>query len=201
MKELEVVTKVDFDKQDIVTVAVAKIEALIRKKVRGFKESRDTFANMIAVSKEKIGDIGEANPPKSMKSKLVKLDKGLKASGVLKTIGVQIVFEHHHNKNYYTLQFYKHEKPSRTLNIAYTETAYTKAQKSLDEKIEKMQKQKGIAITEGVTWKSKLSDMSAVERQMRAKVVEAELNKTAEGKALIHVLTKDYEDTIKMLEM
>lgn len=78
---------------------------------------------------------------------------------------------------------------------------YTKTQKDLIEKRKKMMETKEVIADDAVKWKAKLSDMAAVERQMRAKVVESELSKTKDGKALVAILTKNYEETIDLLEM
>ena len=109
------------------------------------------------------------------------------------------------NKNDYELKISKKNESGdftiSSISIMFKSVSYSKTQNNLKKEIKRIEEAKDKAISEGVTWKSKLSDMSAIERQMRAKVVEAELNKTAEGKALVDVLTKNYEDTIKMLEM
>ena len=204
MKELEVVTKVDFDKQDIVTVAMAKIERLIRKKVRELKTSRDHCAGKIIEANKMISSFGENNLPKEMVKKLVQMEKGFKVAGISKIIGGEIKF-YLTNKNDYELKISKKNESGDftglSISIMFKSVSYSKTQNKFKKEIEKVEEAKNQAITEGVTWKSKLSDMAAIERQMRAKVVEAELYKTAEGKALVDILTKNYEDTIKLLEM
>jgi len=206
MKELEIVTKVDFDKQDIVTVAMAKIERLIRKNVRESKKRRDELAGLINKAEKQIELFGKNNPPKNMVQKMSKIYKAFKFAGILKTIGVEIEFNlSGPERNDYTLQIAKKDDTgkltSQSVVIVHKSIVYTKSQTSLVAKIKKMQEEQTNITRAGVNWKAKLSDMSAVERQMRAKVVESQLNKTPEGKALINVLTKDYEQTVKALEM
>ena len=204
MKELEIVTNINFDKQDIVTVAMAKIEALVRKNVRDFKAKRNNLIKEIEEANKMIVSYGEKNPPKEITKKLAQIEKAFKAAGISKTVGSRIRFRLT-NKNDYELQIARKDESSdftnETIGLTYKSVPYSSTQNSLTKKIETMEEQKEKAISDGVAWKEKLSDMSAVERQMRAKVVEAELNKTAEGKALIDVLTKNYEDTLKLIEM
>jgi len=204
-KELEITTTMDFDKQDIVTVAVANIEALIRKNVRDSKARRNELTKKIADTHRAIQSAGETSVPKVMAQKSAQIEKALKSAGLVKTIGARIKFNLADLTNDYQLHIVKKDNLGKfikeSISIMYKSTDFTKKQKALMEKVSKMEKNKTTIISDGVKWKAKLSDMSAVERQMRAKVVEAQLNKTAEGKALVNILTKNYEKTIKLIEM
>lgn len=204
-KNLEVVVGIDFDKQDVVTVAVANIEAMIRKEVRVSKTRRDELNEEITDTNNAIKLSGEKSVPKAMTQKFTQIEKALKFAGLVKTIGARIRFDFSGSTNDYQLHITEKDKSGeftrQSISIMYKSTGLTSVQKSLVEKVKKMEKERAGVINYGVEWKSKLSDMSAVERQMRAKVVEAQLNKTTEGKALVELLTKNYKETIKLLEM
>ncbi len=198
----EIVTRINFDKQDIVTVAMAKVEVLIRKNVRQCKEQRNSLTDQMTEAQKQIVSIGENNAPKGMAQKAGKLEKSFKTAGLSKTLKTEISFILNRESNYYSLFICQQKsKPERKLEVISQEIALTKGQQSLKDKVVKMQNAQVHIIADGVKWKTKLSDMVAIERQMRAKVVEEQLNKTTEGKALVDLLTKNYEQAIKLLEM
>jgi hypothetical protein len=198
-RQLEVTTTVELNKQDVVTVAMAKIEMHIRKNVRESKKKIGELEQLISEAENEIKALSKAGIPKAMKTKQEKLDKGIKAAGI-KDINVNITVQDlssRHSTNYLLVL----DGSSNHITVETAFIDYTKAQMKLVDSIKEMKKQKDAIAEDAVRWKSKLSDMTALERQMRAKVVESELSKTKDGKALIAVLTKDYEETVNLLEM
>jgi len=201
-EELQITTGIDYNKHDVVTVAIAKIEANIRKKVRDAKAEANRLKAEIDVMEKEIPDIGEKTVPTVMKKQVEILNKALTAAKLGKTEEWLIVYNcHSHRKeNSYTLVLKtKDNKSMKTvLNEIYP---FNKTQKNLAEKIIECRKRMQEHADYGVEWKAKLNDMDAAERQMRAVVVENELNKTKDGKLLVKLLTDNYEDTIKKISM
>jgi len=204
MNELEVTTTVELNKQDVVTVAMAKIESHIRKRVREAKKKISELDKLIGEKQLFIETESERIIPAPMLAKRKKMERGVRDAG-FKDIVYRINFEQFENSktNRYTASIMKGTE-DRISHVIVLETEvkdFNKSQSNAIDDIAKMRKQKSDLADEAVKWKSKLSDMAAVERQMRAKVVESELEKTKDGKALIAILTKDYEETINLLEM
>lgn len=202
---MEIITNVELNKQDVVTVAMAKIEMHIRKKVREAKSRIKELDEERAKALNEIYVICKSSIPKPMEIKRQKIENAFNQAG-LKDCSVRVDAEcdSARQTNKYTLSVIKEKNNNFSRQLMYIDTLdadYTKTQKDLIEKRKKMMETKEVIADDAVKWKAKLSDMAAVERQMRAKVVESELSKTKDGKALVAILTKNYEETIDLLEM
>jgi len=204
VKEVEVTTTVELNKQDVVTVAMAKIESHVRKRVREAKQKISELDKLIGEKQLLVETESERIIPAPMLARRRKMEKGVRDAG-FKDIVYRINSEQFENTktNRYTASINKETDRgiSHAIVLEIEIKDFNKSQSNAIDDIAKMRKQKSDLADEAVRWKSKLSDMAAVERQMRAKVVESELEKTKDGKALIAILTKDYEETINLLEM
>lgn len=90
------------------------------------------------------------------------------------------------NGSYHGTSFRVDTKPSKQLL-------------ALGEKIAATEKRKGELEHEALEWKRKKSNIPMLERSFRAKIASAKLRTTADGKALLDVLTKDLDAAILAL--
>ena len=203
-EELQITTGIDYNKHDVVTVAMAKIEAKIRENVRNSKSLVKSFEEAIPKAKKEIANIGERNIPKGLLTKEDVFKKAIAASKLGKNIVAKIICDIRGENNLYNLGIFKFDTNGDTkegITISSETTSFSKDQISVKKEIEKFEKQKIAAMDDGIRWKSKLNDLPAAERQMRGVVVEAELKKSKTGQALLNVIMAQYENSLKLLEM
>jgi len=195
---------IKFDKQDIVTVALAKIEANIIGTVREAKAEVTAMKNKVNKLNAELPKIGAKNVPVTLVKKQIVLDKTLKALKVKKKFIAEITYDLGAEVNTYSLVVNSVTTDGRkvsTMVFVTERTPFTKVQKDIRKTITQCLTKETQAINRGVEWKAKLSDMHRAERQMRAVVVESELSKTKDGRAMVDLLTAKYMDTIKLIEM
>ena len=139
-KELEVTTTVELNKQDVVTVAMARIEMHVSKKVREAKARIDELISLIADANKEIEALSKAGIPKAMKTKQEKLDKGIQAAGV-KDIDINILVSDNRSdrSTEYTLIIVG---KGNHVFVEKSKIDYTKAQIKLIDNIKAMEKQK-----------------------------------------------------------
>ena len=75
----------------------------------------------------------------------------------------------------------------------------TKRQLEINEKLQELHEQKAQLLSEGVAWRSKQSDIPALERQMRAKVARAQMEKTKVGKDILKSMMDNLDDTVNLI--
>jgi len=196
------------DKQDIVTVAIARGEKKIREKV---KEAQAAIAELNKEIDSKIKFItkhGEAAVDEALEEisfdvgvAITALEKyGIKAETRDREVDINAILSYHKKKNFKPNHgAISIHRDRQQLLIKSVDIAITDDQIRLIEEHAALQTQKEQLTTEAVGWKKKLSDMPAFERQMRAVVVQDEMNKTENGKAILAALDKNFEDAILMI--
>lgn len=197
-KELAIITEVQFNKQDIVTVALARAESHIRKQIKNARLNADKLAETIETERNNFTTYGAKSIPQHMNDKL----KVMKKAAIVAKLGKDVDFQIKHtivnDKNHYHLSIFSDDS---SWDIVLSSTNLSKFQQNCQVIIKKLLKTRINTLEDGVRCKAQLGDMDAYERQMRAKVVESELKKTVDGKAILDILLKDFEDTIKQIEM
>ena len=196
------------DKQDIVTVAIARGEKKIREKV---KEAQTAISDLNKQLEEKTKFIilyGEAAIEDELEDTMIDVAVAMTAIGKYgikvetkdKNIDVNSILGAYKNKqlkpNHGSVSLVRDRQQ---FLIRTVELGATPDQIRVAEEHEKLTVQKQDITTEAVNWKKKLSDMPAFERQMRAVVVQDEMNKTENGKAILAALDKNFEDAILMI--
>jgi hypothetical protein len=196
------------DKQDIVTVAIARGEKKIREKV---KEAQTAISDLNKQLEEKTKFItlyGEAAIETELEDTMIDVGVAMTAIGKYnikvetkdKNIDVNSILGAYKNKqlkpNHGSVSLVRDRQQ---FLIKTVELGPTPDQIRVAEEHEKLTVQKQDITTEAVNWKKKLSDMPAFERQMRAVVVQDEMNKTENGKAILAALDKNFEDAILMI--
>lgn len=195
----------NFDKNDVVIVAMAKIESEIRRNIRESKNEISRIDKKIIDIDNEYRKNGKDNPPK------VVVDKEKFYNDVIKkskdSLGVITVHSVANNKdslNSYSVMLQELDQDGKVLRSIYIlqkNTSLTARQKAILKEMDNLLKERETQVSRGVDWKKKLNDIPAAERQMKAVVVESELNKSKEGKALVDLLTKNYLGKIKEIEM
>lgn len=205
---LDISSNFQIDKQDIVTVAIARGEKKIREKV---KEAQAAISDLNKQLEEKTKFItlyGEAAIETELEDTMVDVGVAMTAIGKYnikvetkdKNIDVNSILGAYKNKqlkpNHGSVSLVRDRQQ---FLIKTVELGPTPDQIRVAEEHEKLTAQKQDITTEAVNWKKKLSDMPAFERQMRAVVVQDEMNKTENGKAILAALDKNFEDAILMI--
>ena len=205
-KELDVIKELRINENDVVTVALAKIEQTIRKKVRDSKAQAGSLRKEIQRMEKEIPKIGESVPPPGMILKMKALNTALKKYKLGKEAKWMVAYDYNLNmqENTYKFQLAALDlrgDPRRTITIKLQTNSFSKAQKDYVKKIDQYVDQEANLINDGIAAKASLNDMAAAERSMRALVVENELKKTKQGAALVKLLTDNYEGIVKKLAM
>lgn len=200
-------TEMKFDKNDVAIVAIAKIEEEIRKNI---KQSKDRVIaiddELNKLSREYTRD-GKKTYPSQIDSKEKFFIDMIKKGKLEKEMGIK---KDHHvifgegNENVYDLSLLKLDRKGKavsSMHILQVTTALSKRQKEIIQESKKLSTERDSNVKNGVEWKKKLQDIPAAERQMKAVIIENELNKSKEGKALVELLKNNYMDRIKAIEM
>jgi hypothetical protein len=214
--QFNVAANFTIDKQDIVTVAIARGESKIRGTIKQLQVEAAELNAKIEINNELIQKLGEASVSSAL---AVALADGESAAGMLSDYGVKVEVSEKRVDVMGITNFWKDPsglkanignvimrssgENGRISNIILKSVALPPTQAQID--LAKynydlaMQHQK--IVTEAVNWKKKLYDMPAFERQMRAVVVQDQLNKTQNGKAVLDALDKNFEQAIQMIGM
>ena len=119
-KELEIVTGVEFDKQDIVTVALARAEAHIRQQIKKARLNADKLAEAIEAERNNFTAYGAKSIPQHLNDKM----KIMKKAAMVAKLGKDIDFEIKHSisgdQNYYLLSIFSDNGPVMNIVTAST---------------------------------------------------------------------------------
>lgn len=196
-----------FNKDDIVIVAIAKIEKEIRKNIRESKARIKDIDEKINLLRSEFPKDGKSNIPKSLSKKKDLLEKSFKSSRMDKIMKIDIVHSvsmSENSLNSYSLVFVRMDDEGHrfgSIEAISESSKLTQRQKAILKEHESLTKSRQDEIDNGVLWKRKLQDIPAAERQMKAIVIENEMKKTSEGAAIVDLLTKNYMKTMQQIEM
>jgi len=195
----QVETNAKFNENDLVTVAVAKGETMMRERILKIKESisklEAVHEKLIAKHEKTFDNI--SSPIHKVYPEILKALKKVNKKAELNISTCLRSNSKKQNMNVTTLSFIG----SSTARLATVETPETKEQKDLSKKIDAAYHGLSDLKTEALDIKRKLSDIPALERQMRAKVVENQIGKTAGGREFLDTLINgsDISSTLKLL--
>lgn len=198
---------VNFDKNDVVVVAIAKIENKIRKEIRNVKSDIAAIDKQITALDKEITRESKKTVPGVLVNKKDILTKALKDTNLDDALEMDVETsapQHHDGENYHKLIVYKLDKHKKRHHGDVIEDIYiaqTDRQKEIYDEIKAHKERREQRLEDGVNFKRQLQEVPAAERQMRAIVVEDELRKTEEGTRLVQLLEEKYENTIKELEI
>jgi hypothetical protein len=205
--DLVVQTDVLIDKNDIVAVAVAQAEMKIRNNVKRCKQKIEDNNTQIDVLVKKFKTDGENMMNKKFAAKFKSID--LKIQSLKLDLKIEKEFniqrsgnalnEHGKNITNQISIYIIHVDSKQTINLIDEKFPATKAQVALAQSIKNLKDLNEDLTTEGANWRKKLSDIPAIERQMRAKVAEAEMNKTETGRKILSSMLENLDSTIKMI--
>lgn len=204
----EVQTSAKFNENDLVTVAVAKGETMMREKIISLKEQivkLEGIRDKTSIKHNKtIENI--TSPLHKAKPELLKALKKVNKKATLEIFTSPSSYDNT-PINVVRLIFggingVDSGGRGRT-DLANMDVPETQEQKTLRMKIEKITDDLQDLKNEALSMKRKLSDIPALERQMRAKVVENQIGKTAGGKEFLDTLINgtDISKTLNLLGM
>lgn len=204
---IETTTKLQFNQQDVITIAVSRAEgmmqaklsesmALIKATEKEIKETEKAIKSKLDAFglnhvKEKadavvaaLTALGVAKPRYSVDARTTDQSGGEGADGV-KKVRVSIELKTGDNNYSQIGVFHLVDTPQEVVE--------------LKGKIPELGKVLSEAREEAVSWRKKLGSVSTLERKYRAKLVERELGKTEEGQALIDSIGFDFNNDVLML--
>lgn len=184
---------------DVITVATAKAERKIRDTVAEIMSQIKELEAKVQEAKDELDiipyQVAERVYKKAIKSMTKALiDAGAKKDGEEQIVSAWGSVHRIHGKEDTILC--KLAIHSRDCGVCKQE-AVPQRYKDLSEFILNKEKQIGAMREKGVEWKRKLSNVSSIERAMRAKVVEMELEKTGEGQAMLDAMMKNFDDAVE----
>jgi len=208
-KDLTVFTNVNFDKNDVILVAVAKAEKQLRKNVKEEMEKQKAAEERVKEIDELLDKEADTYPHavKLIVKKVTELAKMYDVDA--KEVKPVIDIEHEINYGYgdsepneegnrYTVS-YKHRRSGYVSIRVIKDTPLTAIQKNLCKQKRTAKEEAQIHQSTALEWKRKLSDIDTFERQIKAYVIEQSLGTTEEGKKLLESMDKNFENTIKMI--
>lgn len=192
-----------FDKKDVVIVALAKIEAELRKRVRESKADVVDIDTKVAELENEFREVGESNTPKLVLDKKGLFDKaitGAKVGSSLETRISHSVGVNESSNNVYTL-FMEQIDGRDGVTIFESNIKLYARQTAILKELDLLNNRRAQRVEDGINAKKQLQDLPAAERQMTAVVIEHEMSQTKKGKAIIDALAKNYLNSMKLLEM
>lgn len=217
VKTLEISTGIEFDKDDVATIAVAEAEVRIRKTIKQYAAQVASVERLIEINKDKIINAGKTLVDSKFAQKIKTIKAGLVKTGIprldvtvfteVSAISWNQLKESPSAKNFnaYSLFIVKTDKSDKQfvdkLTVEQGAFPATKEQRSLAKLIHDDNEKLTALKKESIDWRRKLSDIPMLERQVRAKLAKDHVSKTKEGKAMIEGLVNNFDETVKFLGM
>jgi len=190
-----------FNETDLVTVAVAKGERILKNQLTAKKAEIEETKNLITKNKS-----GQTKMLKNMlhpfKAAVAELNKTLKKITKDDSFSISSDFnneydyklEKHVLKNRFSVSFSRKTIAAKFLPLTKAQKDAIKEEEDLGKALKELQKS-------ALEIKRKISDIPMLERQMRAKVMEAQLKMTDEGSALLDQLLEKsgLDSSLKLL--
>lgn len=203
-KELTIFINLKFDKNDMVLIAVAKAEKKLRDMIALENNNKKDAEERVADLQGKLQVDAEKNIPSKI-SQLVRDVKVLANKlGKMPSVGISHTFkdvwdkdeQQYDNRYVINVKFPHGDNPG--FKVEYT-TPQTTAQRNIRDQITVTRKAYELAVSEALKWKEKLADIDTFERQIKAHVVERQLQQTEEGKKLLNAMDTNFEGTLEMI--
>jgi hypothetical protein len=202
MPEFQVQAEMHLDKNDIVAIAVAEAEKKIREQLTFIK----TRIHSIEEDIEKSDQVFVCDGESLLKRKIGKKIKDFSAKvsalgfGLEAEIDIDVMIDQVEElTNNYLLSICG--KDGTRMKIISKSFPATKVQLDIKDQKTKMHEQKAKLLGDGVKWRSKQSDIPALERQMRAKIARAQLEKSKGGQSILKSMLKNLDDTVNLIGM
>jgi len=195
----------DFDKRDLVSVAVARAERKIRGAIKLGTEVLDKAEKALADKKDEMTKLSDIQPDKvkkfiaQYKKHIAPLFSGKSEIEWEGTLGNKLGKSEQENIYNITVKTESHKNGRDTLNFPAIRIPLTKAQRLTTKQVFAIITEVRTAEDDLIDAKRKLNDMPTFERQVKAAVVEAQLKGSAEGRKLLTTMEKNFEKTLKLL--
>jgi len=203
-KELEIVTEptLTIDMQQIVTVGIARGERNLRNSIKAQKEACTALDSEIKRLETKLQNaVGMAIPEKvrSVETQLCDVLKQLDFADPESCVIVNAKIMPEKRLVSVTMQLKQNSEYSSNIALYSMQVPYTDEMTGIADELEEKTKARGESAAGIVVLRKQLSDIGSIERQIRARVVEAEMNKSATGRSILDAALKSFEDDMKLL--
>ena len=205
-------TGMNFDKNDISAIAIAEAEKKMRMTIKKLRGQLIGTEKAIEHVNAEIEILGLDAIRVKVKSKLKTIQTGLK---VTKIKGLTTDLEESvdtmpfdetssdHKINRYSISIGLYDKDakcfSRTIMVESDGFKATQQQTTAMKKYQALEEQKRQFTNDSIDWRKKLSDMPALERQIKATLARRQIESAKGGKELINDLLKNFESNLLML--
>jgi len=214
-----VITKqIEIDKNDIANIAIAEAELKIKRMIQEMKKQLDENEAKTREKMEELATIGRnltnaaghkkatnfikifSNLPRLGKKTEYKFTVEIE-TGFVTTIN-HILDETSEVQNNYTV-YLKFENSrtdlKSTMQVEEGPIAIFPQQVKCAKEIQKLEQEHDRLYEDSIMWRRRLSDIPAIERQIRAKLARRQISQTQEGKEMVEELIKSIDGDIKLL--
>ena len=211
--ELVPMTELNFDKDDVAAIAIAEAEKKMRQNIKDLSKQITDCEAAIIHTKDDIQKQGEAVIETKTAAAMKAIRSGLKATKVknflpILNMSINVCAYNEFNKNAeintYTISAaivsgVNLEQIGTELRLQRDSLPCSQLQKVAMKKLASLQTQKRDLTNEALSWRKKLGDMPTLERQIKAALARDQVERTKEGKALVHKLITNFDTTVKLL--
>lgn len=208
--ELTTMAELNFDKNDVASIAIAEAEVRMRQNIKNLTAQIADCDHAIQKTKEEIEKQGEILIEQKIAATVKRIKSGLKATKVKNfcvEVETQVDVYSSNNSNKYDPNNYKisavlykdKEKVVGRLTLESDCLPSNQLQKTAQKNLAVFESQKSNLTKEALEWRKKLGDMPTLERQIKAALARRQIESTKEGKALIQGLVKNFDNTVKLL--
>ncbi len=195
------------NKDDVLSIAVSEAERLMQAQVSHYKRQVKELQASIETDEKQLKVICQKHAEATYRTAMNTVVRGLTGIGYG---GLKVHIGH-------TTPATADAQPKRyavQLNVAHgttesesgrnllSQTVYTDIPEdaaALLDAIRATQKEKEVAVNEGVVWKQKLAGIGTLEREYRARLAKLALGKTEEGRALLNDFMTSVEQSVLLL--
>lgn len=201
---LAVMTELNIGMDQMVSVGVAKLERQLKTKIKEIRATIDVLKKKIEKLNGSMPKMAEAALPDVVKKARKKFETAIKSLEIKDvTFDTLINVDTDKQKNLYELTMTKNEGNyyggKSTIKLVKHSCAFTPDQKKCLDELSSM----GTSLQTNnrmiVTLQQKLADAPAMERQMKARIVEQQLSTSEAGKQILDNMLANFDIDLEML--
>ena len=210
-RELQVVTEIDINKDDVTAIAVAEAERRLKLQIADYTQKANYLAKLITENKKDIVKLGNDMIVTKLKKMTDKIDKALKMTGIKGLecevdISVSDTFNIEFkgamdSVNSYSVSIILQDATQHRQRISIESGNIPASQKqvALCKKHQKNQELHNDLNRQILETRRQLGDIPAMERQIRATLAKNSMMKHKGGKELVEEILKQVDPNMKML--
>lgn len=195
-------TEINIDMEKVAIVGIAKGERKFKEELKSKKKELSNLEKESEGLYTRMNKEAENAVPEDVRNAKSIFENKFKELGIDITSKLSINVNEREKTNSFSLSFLKEKGnyySDKTMEVLKSVSDFSERQKTLLNDIKEKDKQINIVSDRIVELRRKLTDMNSLERQVKASIIENELNKSAEGKALLSKIEEGFDENIKLL--